>query len=661
MVHRKLPRVHRVSGLICGIIAAATTAAADPTVERDVIGQSLDGEPIEVFILTTTDDPGSQPAIAVLAGVQGHHHIGVRTADAMVQLLMDEHAEALAGRTVYIIPRVNPDGITRFASEDSPKALAGRAPQSLDADRDRRTDEDPPNDLNGDGFITMMRVPAPNRAFGLEPTHLADTDDPRIMRSPAEDERATHAVLIEGIDDDGDGRFNEDGWGGSAGGGIDLDMHFPTHWPEHTDGAGRFPLDRPEARSIVEWLQSRTNIAAVIVLGPHDTIVSLPPTGRYGPEGRVPIGIEQADAAAYSMASDAFKEITGITATEPGPDREGSLLQWAYADLGVYAFGTPVWVRPDLVKPNDEDTDTDTDNTPTPEPDAENTEPTPEQIETADRADLADRGVGQMFIDFLYMDAAQRTGIMTDMQSMSESDLADLMQQFSALPADAQARLRAVQMGGEDPGPRKEVLDSIGADPASASGTARAASGDSNDSKWLAWIDEQAPDGFVDWQPFDHPQLGPVEIGGFVPGVRVNPPTELESELAQQQASFAAALLGMLPDLELDQPTVDRLGGGVWRIGLTLRNAGTLPTKSAIGTKARRVPGIVCVLDPDQEMPTDRIVSGSRAIRFASIDGRGASERAEWLVIADQGTTIELEVRTPMFGTTRYELTMEAE
>lgn len=649
------------AGVALGTAALAGTALAEPTLEREVIGTSPSGAPIEVWTVADRDEtgfgPGERPAVAVIAGVQAHHRIGVRVAEAMGQLLVDKHADALAGRTLYIIPRVNPDGLTRFTS-GAPKSLSARAPEPRDADRDRRVDEDPPNDLNGDGLITMMRIPAPNTAYGLEPTHLIDAGDPRIVREPGDNEGPTHGLLIEGVDDDGDGHLNEDGWGGASGGGIDLDKHFPTQWPEHADGAGRFPLDRPEALALVEWLQSRGNVAAVIVLGPHDTIVSTPPTGRFGPSGRVPEGIEEDDAGAYQLASESFKEITGIKKTEPGPDRAGSLVQWCYADLGVYAFGTPVWVRPDLVEEDETEADAESEDG----AEAEDGGPTAEQLEAADRADMAERGVGQMFIDFLYMTAAEQAGVLADMQTMSETEAADVMQRFAALPADIRARLTATQTGGEDPGPSEDLLASIGASAGVGdTGAKGGAGGDTAEAKWLAWIDERDAGGFVDWQPFDHPQLGEVEIGGFVPGVRVNPPPEFEDKLAAQQAAFAAAVLDMLPSLELDEPTVERVGGGIWRVGVTLRNTGTLPTKSAIGVKSRRLAGIVCVIDPDQDLDTPKIISGPRAIRFAAIDGRGASERAEWLVIAGDGDTVDLEVRTPQFGKVRFELTMEDE
>lgn len=664
MVHGRLPLTKWMRGSAIGVLLCAGAAVAEPTMERQVIGTSPAGEPVVVWTLadqsSASHSADMQPAIAILAGVQGNHQIGAHVAEAIGRLLLNDYREALSGRTVYIVPRVNPEGLKRFASADEATVLSGRAPESRDADRDRRVDEDPPNDLNGDGMITMMRVPAPNTAFGLEATHVIDPDDPRIVREPSDDEGATHAMLIEGLDDDGDGRFNEDGWGGASGGGIDLDMHFPMHWPEHADGAGRFPLDRPEARGIVEWLQSRGNIAAVIVFGPHDTITSVPPTGRFGPDGRTPKGIEEDDAAAYAMVSEVFEDITGISRTEDGPSRGGSLVQWCYADLGVYTFGTPVWVRPDLVKQDNVEPGAESsvdDSAPVEEG------PTPEDVEAADRADLADRGVGQMFIDFLYMSDAERAGVQAQIASMDDAELQDLMQQFALLPADVQSRLTAVRGGNADPGPSDDVLASIGSgDGTDAAGRPSATSSpDSADAKWLAWIDERGIEGFVAWQTFDHPQLGAVEIGGFVPGVRVNPPEEDHGRLAAQQAEFAAALLGMLPSVELDGPTVERVGGGLWRVGVTLRNTGELPTKSAMGIKARRLPGIICVLDPDQALPTDHVVTGSRVVRVASIDGRGGSERAEWLIVAEEGDVVDLEIRSPMFGTTRYPLKMEAE
>ena len=44
----------------------------------------------------------------------------------------------------------------------------------------------------------------------------------------------------------------------------------------------------------------------------------------------------------------------------------------------------------------------------------------------------------------------------------------------------------------------------------------------------LRWVDEHAPDQYVDWYPFEHPQLGPVELGGWHHlGIWTNPPPSM--------------------------------------------------------------------------------------------------------------------------------------
>ena len=56
-----------------------------------------------------------------------------------------------------------------------------------------------------------------------------------------------------------------------------------------------------------------------------------------------------------------------------------------------------------------------------------------------------------------------------------------------------------------------------------------------DDLKMLAWSDEELNgEGFVDWYPYDHPQLGPVELGGWNTAycLRNPPPHLLEAEVA---------------------------------------------------------------------------------------------------------------------------------
>ena len=62
--------------------------------------------------------------------------------------------------------------------------------------------------------------------------------------------------------------------------------------------------------------------------------------------------------------------------------------------------------------------------------------------------------------------------------------------------------------------------------------------------KLLRWQDEQLDgDGFMPWTPFDHPQLGPVEIGGWkrMYTFRNPPPAEYLEEMAAPTAASRCA------------------------------------------------------------------------------------------------------------------------
>jgi hypothetical protein len=164
--------------------------------------------------------------------------------------------------------------------------------------------------------------------------------------------------------------------------------------------------------------------------------------------------------------------------------------------------------------------------------------------------------------------------------------------------------------------------------------------------KWLTYSDEKREKaGFIDWQPFDHPQLGKVEIGGFVPGFRSNPPEGEPARLGEEQTAFVATLLGKLPRVSLDAPVVEPLDGSLWRVTVRATNSGYLPTMPAIGVKARRAAPTLISLD----VPMERIVSGSRVGRFYAIPGSGGSAEQQWVIAGDPGSAVTLRL-APTFG-----------
>lgn len=99
-------------------------------------------------------------------------------------------------------------------------------------------------------------------------------------------------------------------------------------------------------------------------------------------------------------------------------------------------------------------------------------------------------------------------------------------------------------------------------------------------------------DGYVDWRPFEHPQLGPVEIGGWnkLYSWR-NPPHRLMGREAEKNIGFALLLGDVLPDLETVELSAAELSPGVYLVRLIAENRGFLPsytTKRALKTHSAR-------------------------------------------------------------------------
>jgi len=162
-----------------------------------------------------------------------------------------------------------------------------------------------------------------------------------------------------------------------------------------------------------------------------------------------------------------------------------------------------------------------------------------------------------------------------------------------------------------------------------------------DDSAWLDYSDrDRNHEGFVDWMPFDHPTLGKVEIGGFVPGFKTNPPADQLETLAAKQTEFVLKLIERRPRLSLAGPVVTQLSPGVFEVRLGINNDGTLPITTFMARRTRAIPAIVVRISTD----IDHLVSGDRQALCWGIDG-GSSVSWQWIIRtggAAVPTTIDL-------------------
>ncbi len=83
---------------------------------------------------------------------------------------------------------------------------------------------------------------------------------------------------------------------------------------------------------------------------------------------------------------------------------------------------------------------------------------------------------------------------------------------------------------------------------------------------------------FQPWRPFEHEQIGAVEIGGFDPRIGIwNPPYDRLAEICSRQSAAFLRVAALAPRLEIAL-TVTKLGDDVSRVEMTVHNTGYLPT-----------------------------------------------------------------------------------
>ncbi|MHB1239660.1 MAG: M14 family metallopeptidase, partial [Gammaproteobacteria bacterium] len=186
-----------------------------------------------------------------------------------------------------------------------------------------------------------------------------------------------------------------------------------------------------------------------------------------------------------------------------------------------------------------------------------------------------------------------------------------------------------------------------------------------DDLRLLHWNDEALDGrGYVDWYPYAHPQLGPVELGGwdYLYTFRNPPPALLEREVAPFAGWLVWHLL-IAPRLEILEAGVIPVGKDVYRVRLVVHNTGWLPTCVTRHARDRRlVRGVVCEIHlPDGA----GLVEGLRRVEGGQLEGRAYKPSApsdwsadptedrtkvEWLVRAPPGAALRLTARHPRAG-----------
>lgn len=508
------------------------------------IGTSWQGR--DLWVVTITDPAGGpageKPAVWVDGGIDADEVVAIEAALGVIHRLLTsddpEIAELRRTRTFYVAPAVIPDASElQMTTAERPRDTTLRP---WDDDGDGRLDEDGVEDLDGDGQALTMRRESPYGDYAVS------DEDPRLMRRRRPgDEGPFYEVWLEGIDNDGDGEYQED-----RPGGVDPNRNYPGRYDLGQRGSGPFAGSEVEIRALVDFVIDHPEIAASQHFHSSGGVVLRPPS--------VPgFELPDDDLELYMRLAERGLEVSG------------------------YDLATSVW---DWNWP---------------------------------------RGSGNRKKGQIWRDA--------------EGDL-----------HGGPSRLDSYAAFGGSIDALYEVFGVVAfANEIFQLGEDTDDDGRIEQHEALAWDDEhQDGAGFKEWEAFDHPQLGAVEIGGWRKFGQNNPlPADLPREV-ERNVDFVLMQARHTPLLEIAAAELVPLGEGVHRLEVEVGNTGFAPTELAIRRQlGRAVPVRLTVGGEGVE-----VLASEAEIELGTIGGHERAE-AEIVLRAPAGATVLVRAHHPKAGT----------
>lgn len=682
------PRTAAVTAIALGLLAAGGSARAAVSfedyhrfaeVEQQLrtwstahselklvdIGKSAGGRTIWVAQVAATGPvkPEERPAVFVGANLAGWHNTGTEAALHLIDKLLSGDKKLLAERTFYIAPALNPDAHDGLFF--TPRVRRSGDGGKIDRDRDGFEGEDGPDDLNGDGVISRLRIPDPAGGW------LPDPGETRLMiRSDGMKERpGAFRIESEGKDDDRDGAWNEDGPGG-----VWPDRNFAHAFPYPDPEAGPWPSYAPESKAVMDFVLGHRNIALAVVYGPANNLLAMPqslggggdlgtqkfkipeqqarfigldPNEEYtldqvwevvqnmpfvkannvtkeqigqflgaGPATRV----DQGDQAYLEKLAEGYKERlkkAGLSTDRPAAQyAKGGLTPWLYYQDGAMALELDVWGIPKAEK----------------------------KAEGGGDALTLDKAAAMSKDDFI---------------ALGEEKIAAFLKDNKVPPQFSAQRVIELMKGGQvDPKAMVDRIRQMGGGGGAGGGGGDKGGGDSGnerDREVLAWVEKNAPEAFTPWKAVTLPDGTKAEVGGLDPFIEVAPPMPILKPALEAHTDTVLDLAGKLARLEVRSLEARPLGGGVWRVRAVAGNSGWLATHTKMAERGRYFRPVRLALETGKGV---ELITGRPAVASERLEGSAGTLDAEWLVRAEPGTRIVVRATSDNAGSDEKTLTL---
>lgn len=578
----------------------------------------------------------TKPAVLLAANLDGLRPIGSEGAIFLAEKILKTE-DLISKRTWYIIPLGNPDAAGRYFDKIKLENPGNNSP--VNNDLDENTDEDDFNDLNGDGFITVMRKVDPDGNM------IMVSEEPRLMRKadPKEGESGVYKIYTEGLDDDNDGNYNEDGKGG-----VNVYYNFPHLFKHFDTGTGLYPGSAPESHGILDFVFKHPEIAMIVSFGETNFCYNAPQGGRKGEvdlnkikiperyakafgvdkdktytmqeiidllEPMVPPGMEitesmvasflglgavvnplSEDVEMYNKFSKDYKKYLEEKGAkqerfDPEKAKDGSFELWAYYHFGVPVFSMDLWSVNKPVEKKEGGSGI-----------------TLESLESMSKDDFI--ALGEEKIDMFLKESGAP-------EQFNAKKIIELMESGQADPAKMAAMMKQM------PKPKK---DEKGADP--------------EEKALLNYSDTYLEGkGFVNWEKYDHPTLGEVEIGGFIPYIKTTPPYQMVDSLLELQIPWILQLADNLPDLKIYETKLTDKGSGIYQLEVWIENQNFISFPIAMGKRnAQPYPAVILIEGDGVDL-----LEGYKRTPVKEVNGHSRIKQT-WLIKAKKKSEIKISL-----------------
>ena len=185
--------------------------------------------------------------------------------------------------------------------------------------------------------------------------------------------------------------------------------------------------------------------------------------------------------------------------------------------------------------------------------------------------------------------------------------------------------------------------------------------------KVYSWIQKHYPDALIPWKPFNHPQLGEIEIGGIdIKFTYQNPPCDYLLQEVEKATRFTLRMACTLPRLEVTYEK-EKISEELYQLDITLHNLGYLPTYLTDSLLELQLQHTIHItLNGDIQ-----IINGKQHSEIEKLEGYGCipstlgfyanistlaydplKQTLSYVIKAKEGTSIDLTVQSDKTGLT---------